>query len=132
MGQLDREYIPDITTQRFQENVSRLTQNIQNTQNTVNSQFTTNLATANSQIKALQAIVSAPASYFDITFSFTGGAVTISHSLGTTPTSWVITDLTYTIVPFSIPFIYRVAWTSTDITFNIQGGGHGTYKIRLS
>lgn len=116
MAQLPREYLDDISSQRFQENVARQNNGLQKTVSTNNKTITESL---NSSVADLQQQITAlNETYVDISFSLTAGTGTTNytHGIGSIPSRWVITDITEitgSIIPGQI---IRTAWTTSTIT----------------
>jgi hypothetical protein len=128
MSNLPREYLDDISTQRFQENVAR--QAVKSNQS----------ITSNSDaIAALQAQISkipTQAEYADFSITMTSGSdLTITHSFGTVPSGWTILDLVTNNLTNTSTF-YRTSWdTATMLVHYTTAGGIGvnttTAKIRI-
>lgn len=115
MTQLPREYLDDISSQRFQENVARQNNSLQKTVTSNNKTITDSL---NSSVAELQNQIDALAeTYIDIAFSIAPAATTTyTHGLGSIPSRWVIMDITSTNLA-DAAVVYRTGWTSSTITF---------------
>lgn len=141
MVTLPREYLDDISTQRFQENVARDSKRNQSTINSNTSAITANttaITTTSADLAALQAVVSGLPSVPTLGYSqgqfvtaslvagFSGN-VNIPHTLGVVPLGWWLVDF-IAILP-----IYRVSWTSSAIVifFDNSSGPSATAKLYL-
>jgi len=117
---LQREYLPDTTDQRFQENVARQNSKIQENQNSTN-------ASNENRFIAIEGVT--------IEFNITANTITtIGHSLNGIPTAWTIIDLV-SISGVAAPCtLMRTSLGVSTVAFYNSGTGGDVYKykVRLS
>ena len=136
---LQREYLDDVTNQRFQENTDRMGKQIQKRLSDAMDTSDTN----SSDLSALQAQVDALAAptpptpplnlvytkgeyhFFNVGAGFSGTR-TIAHSLGIVPFGWWMIDH-----DAPAPPVYRVSWGTTTITLFIDNSLGSTLNYKL-
>ena len=121
MSQLPREYLDDISTQRFQENVARQNNKTSKTV-TSNSDAITALQKKVDSIPAALSLGFTKGEFHTISVSSSlVGPYVISHGLGVVPLGWWIAD---NATGFTYPSsLIKIGTSSTTITFNITVTG---------
>lgn len=136
MGDLNREHLVDLPTQRFQENVARKNRSIDKSLSTNSKDIealTSTVTSSSSQITSIENKVNSFfTAFIDITFSIGTTSRTLNHNLGSVPKGWFIIDQVTT-VPTSLYVLNRVSWDATTISVNsfINSAAIITYKIRV-
>lgn len=115
MSDLQREWLNDLPTQRFQENVSRAIKK-QQSQN-------------ESRLSALEQTTQ---NYTDVELTWTTGATkSAAHNLGKIPTGWYIIDIYAGGTTNTYIWPTRVSWDENNISFFMSSGYSVTLKIRV-
>jgi hypothetical protein len=115
MKDIQREILNDLSTQRFQENVSRA--------------FKKQISENNSRLSALESM---SGEFKDVELTWTTGAIkTAAHNLGKIPTGWYIIDIYAGGTSNTYVWPTRISWDENNISLFMSSGYSVTLKIRV-
>ncbi len=128
MSQLPREYLDDISTQRFQENVARQNNKLQQTV----SSNQTSIADLQAQVSAGITSTSlgfSKGEFHSITISSGTSNFSVPHTLGSVPVGWFVCDFVSS--TGGSPLCRRTSWTTTALNINIVPAPTATATLKF-